>query len=37
MGLYGVKINDVSLRVTTLELSRMELEGSLSRPECDGM
>ena len=37
MGLYGVEINDVSLRVTTLDLSRMELVGSLRHPECDGM
>ena len=36
-GLYGVETNDVSLRVTALELYRMELEGSLRRPECDGM
>ena len=37
MRLYGVKINDVSLRVTTLELSRMELVGSFRHAECDGM
>ena len=37
MGLYGVETNDFSLRVTTLELSRMELVGSFRHPECDGI